>query len=113
MKRSPFSLVSLVAGVLLVVPAILIAVADGLQLSESHPFVAFAFPVVLVFSLFEAPVQAFNVPVAFPVVLPLVSVLTGIAGFARNEVGKKMAVGGIVLTVVSLAIHAAVRFLYA
>jgi hypothetical protein len=106
MKRSPLALVSLIAGIMVLVPAALILVIDGLGLGESHPLAVAAFPIILIFSLPEAPIQAFNVPFSFPIVVPLVSYLCAVASIARKESKKKLAITGIVLTTISLAILA-------
>lgn len=103
MKRSPFAIVSLVAAILVAIPVVLIVIIDGLGLGESHPLVVVAFPVILILSLAEAPIQAFNVPINAPVVLPLVSILAGIASMARKEPKKNLAIAGIGVTVLSLA----------
>ncbi len=106
MKRSPFALVSLIAGIMLIIPAVLILVIDGLGLGESHPLVMVAFPVIAILYMVEAPLQMLNVPIAFPVILPLVSYLCGIAGITRKEPKRNFAIAGIVLTTVSMAIVA-------
>lgn len=104
MKRSPFSIASLVAGIMIVIPVALILIIDSLGLGESHPLVVVAFPLILLFSLAEAPIQAFNVPVNIPVVMPLIAVGCAIAGIQRREPKKNLAIAGIALAAIGVGV---------
>lgn len=102
MKRSPLAIVSLVAGIMLVIPVILFFIIDGLGLGEAHPLAVVAFPLVMLLTLPEAPLQMMNVPIGFPVILPAISLLTGLASVLRTEPKKNLAIAGMILTVLSL-----------
>lgn len=107
MKRSPLAIVSLIAGSMIILRIVLIMSIDSLVgLGESHPLVVIAFPLIVILSLAELPLQMLNIPITFPVVLPLVSYLTAIASITRKEPRKSLAIAGIVLTSVGMAIIA-------
>ena len=103
MKRSTFAIVSLVAAIIVAIPVVLIVIIDGLGLGESHPLVVVAFPVILILSLAEAPIQALNVPINAPVVLPLVSLLAAVASIVRKEPRVRLAYASIGIVIVSIS----------
>lgn len=113
MQRSPFALISLVAGSLLFIPALLIAIIDGFGLTESNPLVVIGFPIVFLFSLPEAPVQMFPNNPGFPIILPLIAVTCAIVSMKRQEARRSKAVAGIMLTIISLAVHVVIKMIYA
>lgn len=102
MKRSPLALVSLIAGLLLALLVATFVIIDGLGLGEDHPFVIVSFLLSVPILFLEAPVMMWNLPINFPVVLPILGVVPGIASLARKEPLRRLAIAGIALTVLSI-----------
>ena len=102
MKRSPFAIISVVAAIMLFIPMVLIVVIDGLGLGEAHPLVVVAFPLIFLLTFVEAPIHMLNVPINFPVVLPMTSIIAALVSLLLKEPAKRMALGGLALTILSI-----------
>jgi hypothetical protein len=113
MKRSPFGIISLVAGIMLAIPALLIAIIDGIGIYEGSPLVAFAFPIVAILSVPEAPAQMLPFPVMFPIILPIIAIIFGLIALQEGPSAKRMGIWGIALAIASMVVHAVVWAMYA
>ena len=112
MKRSPYALISFIAGIMLIVPAIFILIIDGLKLPESNPVTIIGFIVAGVLSFPEIIIQVLPIAPNFPVVLPLIAIVCGIVSIHKHEEKHNKAMTGMVLAVIALIIHFGMSLLY-
>jgi uncharacterized membrane protein YhaH (DUF805 family) len=107
--KSPFSLSSFIIGLIVFVPAVIITVATLIDASESHPLSVIGFPIIAIANIPEMPIGDFVGNIGFPIVLPTIAVVLGILGIRKNEQKKRLAVSGIALVAVSIAMYLGLR----
>ena len=107
MKSSKFAILSFVISLLVFIQAI-IALID---LLETHPFVGFLFPLVLLIYLPDYPLGYLPQLLGFPIVLPLLTIVFAKISLRKGENKKILAIVSIALVLVSLLLYVAIRFL--
>lgn len=103
--KSPFSLSAFIAGLIVFVPAALITVATIINAPESHPLSVIGFPLIAIANIPEMPIGNIVGAIGFPIVLPTITIILGAFGVQRNEPRQKLAVTGIALVIVSIALY--------
>lgn len=103
--KSPFSWTALILGIIVFVPALLITIATLFHASESNPLAIITFMVALISNIPEMPIGSIIAYTGFPVVLPTLTIASGLWAIKKGEPKKKWARIGIELVIASIVAY--------
>lgn len=109
MKNSKYAIIAFVLSLMVIVPAILIFLAEYFHLSVSHPLAGLVFWIGMITYLPEMPLGGLIQHFGFPVVLPLLTVVFAGGSLIVRESRKRLAITSIVLVILGVLIYLGIR----